>query len=446
MSIINWKQTWEETIKKYSLENKNSLFIEEIIKPTKFFKVINNDFVVLVNKNEDLELVKINKNRMQVILNELTNKNFNLIFINNSEIDQYSQPKMEIPSNLNSSMTFENYVLGNFNKNAHRLMTDMLNTGHSSFNPIFIYSKTGLGKTHLLMATANEFIPKFSDKKVIYLESQTFIREVFRTFEEDKNSILIENIKDKYESCDMLIIDDIQYLAEKNKTNEILFTIFNNLIANKKIIIMTSDRPPQELNGFEARMISRFSSGITCKIDEPELSAIETIIENLLKKQNIQLTPAALDILSNFCDKDIRKLLGLLNKIIFFSNIDENNRQLNENNIKTILEVDGQILGENKKLFFANPSKIMEIVCKIYNIKVADVVGNSRKKNIAMCRHVIMYIMREHHKMPLKDIGNFLGNRDHATVLNGIEKVKTLKMNDKEFAQLISSIVKKITY
>lgn len=446
MSIINMHQIWKETIEKYSLENKNTLFIEEIIKPTKFFKIINNDFIVLVDKNENLELVNINKNRLQNILNELIKKKFNLIFINHSQIDNYLTAELNINTNLNSSMTFDNYVLGDFNKNAHKLMNYILVNGFSIFNPIFIYSKTGLGKTHLLMATANEFIPKFPNKKVIYLESQTFIREIFKSFEEDKNSHLIEAIKDKYENCDMLIIDDIQYLAEKNKTNEILFTIFNTLINNKKIIIMTSDRPPQELNGFESRMISRFSSGITCKIDEPEISAIEKIIENILLKQNIKLTPIALEMLSNFCDKDIRKLLGLLNKIIFFSSLNEENRELNENNVKTILEVDGQILGPNKRMYFANPSKIIEIISKIYNLKVVDVIGNSRKKNIAMCRHVIMYIMREHAKMPLKDIGNFLGNRDHATVLNGIEKIKTLKMNDKEFSGLLSSIIKKVIY
>lgn len=445
MNNTDFSNLWTQTINIYSEENNNQLFINEVVKPTNFFDLIDSKLIILVNKKSDIKLLEQCKERLENIFNELTNVQIEIIFIDKEEKNKYQSTNeaiVEDNQTIDSNINFDNYVISDFNKNAYRLANQIIENSSSPYNPIFIYSKTGLGKTHLLIAMVNEFIKKHNDKKIKYIESSTLISEIFNCFEEKNNSRLIEDLKKKYSNYDVLIIDDVQYFANKSKTNEILFTIFNNLKNNKKTIVMTSDRTPTELNGFEDRMISRFSSGISCKIDEPDENTLKTIISKKLIASNVYLTEDAIDMVANYCDKDIRNVIGLLNKIVFL--LGDKNGLINQNEIKAILEVDNQLFGYNKKNPFAHPSKIIENVAKVYNVKVADIVSNSRKKNVATARHVAMFIMRENYKLQLKDIGSFLGNRDHTTVLSGVEKIKGLITKDKDFSKLVNSIIKKI--
>lgn len=445
MTNTDFSNLWTQTINIYSEENNNQLFINEVVKPTNFFDLIDSKLIILVNKKSDIKLLEQCKERLENIFNELTNVQIEIIFIDKEEKNKYqsnNEAIVEDNQTIDSDINFDNYVISDFNKNAYRLANQIIENSSSPYNPIFIYSKTGLGKTHLLIAMVNEFIKKHNDKKIKYIESSTLISEIFNCFEEKNNSRLIEDLKKKYSNYDVLIIDDVQYFANKSKTNEILFTIFNNLKNNKKTIVMTSDRTPTELNGFEDRMISRFSSGISCKIDEPDENTLKTIISKKLIASNVYLTEDAIDMVANYCDKDIRNVIGLLNKIVFL--LGDKNGLINQNEIKAILEVDNQLFGYNKKNPFAHPSKIIENVAKVYNVKVADIVSNSRKKNVTTARHVAMFIMRENYKLQLKDIGSFLGNRDHTTVLSGVEKIKGLITKDKDFSKLVNSIIKKI--
>lgn len=444
MNNNNLAELWTQTINLYSEENNNQLFVSEVVKPTNFFALKENKLIILVNKPEDVKLLEQSKERLTSIFSDLAKTPVEILFISEDDKKLYEQDKVEVLNEqiVDNELNFDNYVISDFNKNACRLIDQIIDKSSSPYNPIFIYSKTGLGKTHLLIAMINEFVKKHPDKKIRYVESSTFISEILNCFEEKNNSRLIEDLKAKYSSYDVLIIDDVQYFANKTKTNEILFTIFNNLKNNKKTIIMTSDRTPNELNGFEERMISRFSSGISCKIDEPDENAIKTIISKKLMAANVYLTEDAIELVANFCDRDIRSVIGALNKIIFL--IGDKNGLITKSEIKSILEVDNQIIGNSRKNPFAHPSKIIESVAKVYNVKVADIISNSRKQNVATARHVAMFIMRESYKLQLKDIGGFLGNRDHTTVLSGVEKIKSLMDKDKDFSKLINSIIKRL--
>lgn len=445
MQTIKLNQCWEQTLNEYKSTINNDLFFSEIISPTKLVNIQANQAFV-VTKPNNISLLENHLDSLSNVLSQVVGQELMIKLVDSNDINHHletQEEKKDLNAYIDPSIKYDSYVVGEFNKNAFKLASHLSDTSTSIFNPIFIYSKTGLGKTHLLIAMVNEFKNKYPSKVIHYVEAQTFIREIFNCFEEKNNTSLIEALKNKYCNLDVLVIDDIQYLADKKKTNEILFTIFNHLTMNKKPIIMSSDRPPYELNGFEDRMISRFSSGITCKIDEPDDESVKVIISKSLSARNIYLTDDASLLLTDFCDKDIRKLLGLINKVIFFGS--DESGLLNKEKIQNILEVDNKIIGYNKKNTFAHPSSIIETVCKIYNIKTADIVSNSRKKNITIARHVVMYIMREFAKLQLKDIGGFLGNRDHTTVLNGVEKVKSLIASDKEFSQLINSIIKKLS-
>ncbi|MDE5617805.1 MAG: chromosomal replication initiator protein DnaA [Ureaplasma sp.] len=449
MSEFNNSVNWDNFIDYYCKQNNtNLLFNNEILKKTKLVDSDTNNFVVLVEQNNHIELMEQYQDNLIIAFSQLfgivpkfkfvdewkkqDNKKTNIIIIND-----------EVDPNIN----FSNYVVGNFNKNAIRLAKEVLKTSTSTYNPIFIYSKTGLGKTHLLSAVANEYKIKWTNKKLRYVNAQTFLKELYIIFEEkNNNSLKIEEFKNIYSEYDILLIDDIQYLANKSKTNEILFTIFNNLTNKKKIIILSSDRSPNELNGFEDRLISRFSSGITCKINEPEDDSLKLIINNTLGDKHINLTDDAISLVTNTFNKDIRELIGVLNKIAFLnSNLENKDTLLDLKEVQEVLEIDSTVIGYNKKITALRPSTIIDVVAKIYNIKSSDIIENSRKKNIATARHICMYIMREYGKFQLKDIGYAIGNRDHTTVLNGVEKIKSIILEDKEFNSLINSIIKKIS-
>ena len=443
MNLNELKNLWDKTLNQYKLINNNQLFITEVLEPIKVIGQDENTIYLLVGDKNHIELLANTSEEITKIWNSFSKTNHNLIFTDNkSIINQYLEKPINIEKKWDSTITFENYIIGDFNKNAYLLIEQVIKNGESKFNPIFIYSKTGLGKTHLLIATINELLLKYPDKKIFYIDAQSFIAEVFKYFQ-DKTHHLLEEFKKFYSSLDVLVIDDIQYLSDKNKTNEVLFQIFNNLISEKKTIILTSDKIPSELNGFEDRMISRFSSGITCKINLPDNESIKQIIKNNLKNK-ITISNEGINLLTNFYNTDIRKLIGILNKIVFFYSTNEKNN-LEQGEIKNILEMENKIIGENKKPIIANPSFIIEVVAKTFNVKLLDLSNNTRKKNITTARHVAMYIMREHAKLQLKDIGNFLGKRDHTTVLNGIEKIKSIILQDKDFANMVDTIIKKIS-
>lgn len=443
MNLNELKNLWDITLNQYKLINNNELFFIEVLQPIKIIGANNNQIYLLVSDKDHLGLIENIQQEINNIWNSYNQRNDNLFFtVDKDIIENQKNEIINQTKKWDSSISFENYIIGDFNKNAYLLIEQVIKNGSSQFNPIFIYSKTGLGKTHLLLATINELLIKYPDKKIFYTDAQSFIAEVFKYFQ-DKTHNLLEEFKNFYSNLDILVIDDIQYLSDKTKTNEVLFQIFNNLINNKKTIIITSDKIPSELNGFEDRMISRFSSGITCKINLPDNDSIKQIIKNNLKNK-ININNEGISLLTNFYNTDIRKLIGILNKIIFFYSSNEKNN-LDQNEIKNILEIENKIVGDNKKPIIANPSFIIEVVAKTFNVKLLDLSDNTRKKNITIARHVAMYIMREHAKLQLKDIGNFLGKRDHTTVLNGIEKIKSIILQDKEFSNMIDNIVKKIS-
>ncbi len=449
MSEFSNSINWDSFIEYYCQQNNtNLLFNNEILKKTKLVDNKDNSFVILVEQSHHIQLMQ----QYQQNLVSLFSKLFGVVpqfkFVIEWNKETNNRPSITIINDeVDPNINFTNYVVGDFNKNAIRLAKEVLEKSTSTYNPIFIYSKTGLGKTHLLSAVANEFKNKWVDKKLRYVNAQTFLKELYVIFEEkNNNSLKIEEFKNIYSEYDVLLIDDIQYLANKSKTNEILFTIFNNLTNKKKVIILSSDRSPNELNGFEDRMISRFSSGITCKINEPEDDSLKLIINNTLGDKKINLTDDAINLVTNTFNKDIRELIGVLNKIAFLnSNVENKETLLDLKEVQEVLEIDSTVIGYNKKITALRPSNIIDVVAKIYNIKSTDIIENSRKKNIATARHICMYIMREYGKFQLKDIGYAIGNRDHTTVLNGVEKIKSIILEDKEFNSLINSIIKKIS-
>lgn len=446
MSNIKINKNWESAINAYSNIINNDFLIKDILTLTKPIKIFNNTLYVVSNNDYLIDYLNNNKEKISDFFNQFSNENITILALLDNEWESIKN-NLEIDNNLiennylDKKLSFENYIIGDFNFYAYTLIKNIIETGTTEFNPIFIYSSTGLGKTHLTSALANAYKTKFSNKTIHYIDAINFTKEIYNALQEGSQQI--ENLKIKYSNFDLLIIDDVQYLADKTKTNEILFNIFNSLIKNNKILIMTSDKHPDNLHGFEERMISRFSAGITTKIKVPEEESIKNIINESIKSTNLLINSESIKFICDWFKNDIRVLLGAINKIIFFSKM-SNNKVIDEKIIKDILEIENSktsTIQNNEKLI--NPVVIINNVAKLYNISNNDITGSSRKKEIVNARHIIMYILKQEFNMPYKEIGLLLGNRDHTTVMNGVEKTKELLYKDKNLITIIDSIIKK---
>lgn len=446
MSDTKINKNWELAINAYKNIVNNDFLIKDILTQTKPVKIFNNTLYVVSNNDYLIDYLNSNREQISNFFNQFSNEYITLLVLNENEWESIKD-NLQIENNsvensyLDKKLNFENYIIGDFNFYAYTLIKNIIKTGTTEFNPIFIYSSTGLGKTHLTSALANAYKSKFPNKNIHYIDAINFTKEIYNALQEGSQQI--ENLKAKYSNFDLLIIDDIQYLADKTKTNEILFNIFNSLIKNNKILIMTSDKHPDNLHGFEERMISRFSAGITTKIKVPDEESIKNIINEHIKSTNLLINPESIKFICDWFKNDIRVLLGAINKIVFFSKMNNNN-VIDEKIIKDILEIETSkttTIPNNEKLI--NPVVIINNVAKLYNISNSDITGSSRKKEIVNARHIIMYILKQEFNMPYKEIGVLLGNRDHTTVMNGVEKTKELLYKDKNLITVIESIIKK---
>lgn len=429
-----WNNILEATKHQY-----DALVFDDFKKATKPHSIINNKLFIVIDNIDDFNLFKnINKEPLIKELKKISENYNNIEIVNKIEENE----NINIESNgVNRSLTFDNYIEGSFNIKAINLFKQIILQNKSLFNPIVIYSNTGLGKTHLVSAFANEYQNKYPNKKIKYIESNEFVRTVFNKIY-DKNKI--EELKNEYTQYDLFIIEDIQFLSDKEKTNEIFFGIFNELIMKNSLIIITSDRFPEQLEGFEDRMISRFSSGVIIKIEWPDKESLQKILKFRLSDANIKVTKESIELISNYYYKDIRKLLGVINNLLFNSLTKPIDYVFSASEIKEILNIDIVGSRNNIKELHINPQTIINAVAKLYNINAIDIIGISRRQEIANARHVVIYILREKIGMGLQEIGSLLSNRNHTTIISSLKKIKKILENNIDLSNMIDEIYKKL--
>ena len=366
------------------------------------------------------------------IFNKVTGSNFNLKIV-----DSYKEEKEETSfnekesfidfnSNLNPNYTFESFVVGPSNREGQAAsLAAALNPG-KFYNPLFLFGKSGLGKTHLLHAVGNYIRSKNKSMRVLYISSDQFIEEYFRCIREKG----FEALKNRFRSIDVILIDDIQFLASREKVGEYFFSIFNLFINSNKQIIMTSDRPPLELKGLEDRLVSRFASGLSVGLTAPEYETSFKILKNKIKEQNMPEDIIEDDVLKYIAERfsnDVRQLEGALNKLLFTAISFNNSGSITMNDAIDSFKLIG-VPGEKKNLTI---EKIKIVVAEYYNISPNELSSKVRTSKIAMARHIAMYLCRTLLTSSLSQIGNEFGGRDHTTVINGIEKVeKMCKTNE----------------
>ncbi|MCD5396456.1 MAG: chromosomal replication initiator protein DnaA [Candidatus Pacebacteria bacterium] len=324
-------------------------------------------------------------------------------------------------TSLNPRYQFENFVVGPFNELAHAAAWAVSESPGTLYNPLFIYGGVGLGKTHLLQAIGNRITKVFPEKKVRYVSSERFTGGVINAI---KNQT-IEQFKEKYRQYDVLIIDDIQFIAGKEKTQEEFFHLFNTLYESNKQIVISSDRPPKAISALEARLKSRFEGGMIADISSPDFESRVAILKQKAQEKNFIIDDSILEFIAANIQSNIRELEGALNRLIAYQKMGNLEILDLETARKLLKKV---IQPKHKKLDF---QKLTKIVAEFYNLSQKDLLSTSRKQEIVKARQIAMYLLREEVKYSFPLIGRKFGGKDHTTVIYAYQKlVKELEKNE----------------
>lgn len=337
-------------------------------------------------------------------------------------------------SRLNPRYTFDNFIIGSNNRFAHAAAVAVSETPGKKYNPLFIYGGVGLGKTHLMQAIGNAMYNNNPNLKMIYATGELFANELVSAIMTDKN----ESFRKKYRNIDLLLIDDIQFLAGKEKCQEEFFHTFNTLFESEKQIVLTSEKPPKEIPLLEDRLKTRFEMGLSVDIQAPDYETRLAILRKKAEKERYIINDDILVRIASKVKSNIRELEGVFNKLVAYTSF-TNNELTNEvvdNTIESILVKNTKVL--TSKL-------IMQVVCKFFNIKVSDIVSDKRSNNVAYPRQIAMYLCRELANMSFPSIGKDFGGRDHSTVLHAYSKIKDEYEKNSETKDLIEDIKKALS-
>lgn len=354
-----------------------------------------------------------------------------------SQTTQIDKPKLKHPfeSNLNTRYTFDNFIKGEGNQLARAAAGAISdNPGGTSFNPLFLYGGVGLGKTHLIQAIGNQIVKNFPDKKVIYLSSDIFTVE----FVESIQSNRVNEFSNFYRSMDVLIIDDIQFLIGKEKTQDLFFHIFNTLHQSRKQIILSSDKPPKDLKGLDERLISRFQWGLTADIQPPELETRIAILKRKAETYGMDVSNEILEYIATNITSNIRELEGCLIKLL--ASVSLSSKEITFDLAKkTVKEI-----ATDRKTSTLTIETITRVVCEHLGVAENKIRDKTRKKEIVLARQIAMFLSKDLTLSSLKTIGLHFGGRDHSTVIHACNTIDEYKMKDVSFGKILEEIRNKV--
>ena len=368
--------------------------------------------------------------KIQAALRELFSCDMDVVVLTEGELDQYSQPEKDNFFPGTEEYTFERFVVGSSNKFAHAAARAVADNPGKSYNPLFIYGESGLGKTHLLYAIAHTIHKNHPEYKVVYIKGDTFTNELIQAIREGRNA----EFREKYRGADVFLMDDVQFIAGRDSTQEEMFHTFNTLYELKKQIVFTSDRPPKEMLRLEDRLKTRFEWGLLADIQPPDYETRMAIIKNKAIRMGVELPEAVLQYIAENITANVRQIEGTVNKIMALRDLEGSS-------------IDAATVTRAVRDMFKDPSDIMptsdviiEEVCNFYNIEDSALRGQGRTKDTALARQVAMYLIREMTNLSLKEIGREFENRDHTTVLHSIERIEKLKKSNPEITEVIKDV------
>jgi len=425
--------TWFLPIRPISIKDNNL----KVQLPNQFFwEWIDEHFSTIVKKTI-FDVLGENGKLSYIISDEKEQKEEyvkqnSIVDANKIKVIENKLPEHE--TNLNPRYKFENFIKGEGNQLARAAAGAISdNPGGTSFNPFFVYGGVGLGKTHLIQSIGNRILEKFPDKKVIYLSSDSFTVEFVEAIQSNK----VNDFSGFYRNMDVLIIDDIQFLMGKEKTQDLFFHIFNTLHQSRKQIILSSDKPPKDLKGLDDRLVSRFQWGLSADIQPPELEMRIAILKNKAEEYGMIVSTDILEFIAGSITSNIRELEGCLIKLL--ANASLNSKEITlELAKKTVKEI-----ATDRKINITIDD-ISKAVCHYLNIAENKIREKTRKKEIVLARQLAMYFSKELTKSSLKTIGLHFGGRDHSTVIHACNSIEQMRNNELSMKELIDSIRNKI--
>lgn len=419
------------------------------LEPLQVYKVEGNTVTIIVPSGT-IGVDYINKRYLlplQVAIVEATGKNYQISLVLPEDIQEEIQKTVKeedsalneniVKAGLNPRYTFDTFVVGSNNKMAHAASLAVAESPGEAYNPLFIYGGVGLGKTHLMHSIAHFVLQKNPNAKVLYVTSETFTNELIDSIRNGNNSTM-SKFREKYRDIDVLLIDDIQFIIGKESTQEEFFHTFNALHGAKKQIVISSDKPPKDMEILEDRLRSRFEWGLIVDISSPDYETRMAILRKKEELDGYSIDNEVIEYIARNVKSNIRELEGSLNKIMAYANLEKS-----EINLALAEKVLKDIISPNEKRVIT-PELITDIVADHFDLTPADIIGNRRNSQIAFPRQIVMYLCRHMTDCTLKIIGQYLGGRDHTTIMNGINKIEAELETSESTREVIDILKKKI--
>jgi len=451
LNIIQDK--WSDILEKVRIEySVTDVSFRTWLKPLKVYDVNADEITILVSDAQlGTEFVSRKYSvPLKVAIEELSGTAYELKFILPSDIQNvatHTQTQMTampkvvntLDPNLNPRYTFDTFVVGANNNLAHAASLAVAESPGEMYNPLFIYGGVGLGKTHLMHSIAHFILEKNPETKVLYVTSEKFTNELIESIG-NKNDSTPVKFREKYRNIDVLLIDDIQFIIGKDRTQMEFFHTFNTLHEAKKQIIISSDKPPKDIETLEERLRSRFEMGLTVDVQSPDYETRMAILKKKEELDGLNIDDSVMQFIAENVKSNIRELEGALTRLVAYSRLNNNKEitvEMAESELKDFIYPN-----ENKKVTI---EYIIETVSNHYEISQADIISSKKSKNIAYPRQICMYLCRTLTEMSLDDIGKALGKRDHTTILYGIQKIERDLKQDNILQNTIETLTKQLT-
>jgi chromosomal replication initiator protein len=455
MNVVEEK--WPDIIEHLRVEHElSNVSFSTWIQPLKVFNVIDNTIYILVNMNASVDYIEKKYSLpLKVCIAEITGNEYDITFLSEDDERMDELRKISAPSHkskrnrtaaekagLNPKYIFDTFVVGNNNEFAHAASLAVSESPGEVYNPLFLYGGVGLGKTHLMHSIAHFILDYNPNKKVVYVTSETFTNELIHALKNGKESSMAD-FREKYRHNDVLLIDDIQFIIGKESTQEEFFHTFNHLHASGKQIIISSDRPPKDIETLEARLRTRFEWGLLADMSAPDFETRMAILQKKIEIDHLEYYHIPYDVLEYIAENvknNIRELEGALNKLIALYKLKSNNGDID---ISLAAEAMKDIISSNNNRE-VTPELILDIVSDHFGVSIADLKSNKRSNEVVVPRQIIMYLCRKMTTVPLKSIGILLGGKNHSTIKHGIEKIEREVVEDEQLANSVDIIKKKI--
>lgn len=438
------RQIWQDALKIMAGEI-SAVSFETWIEPAIPLRIEGDALVLQVENGFYKEMLE--KRHLQLLrsaIRQAAKKEYDILILTEEEQKNGGVPKAvdlsekrqenDLARNLNPKYIFDSFVVGNGNRMAHAASLAVAESPAQAYNPLFLYGNSGLGKTHLMHSIAHFILEKNPTAKVLYVTSETFTNELILSIQNNKN----EEFRNKYRNIDVLLIDDIQFISKKEGTQEEFFHTFNALHGSNKQIIISSDRPPKEIKTLEDRLRSRFEWGLIADIQPPDYETRIAILRKKAEVDKLTVPDEVLEYIAKNIASNIRELEGALTRIVAFATLtnEEISISLAENSLKDIFN--------NHAAVPITPELIQEKVANYFNIRVEDIQGSKKPKNIAFPRQISMYLCRKLLDISLPKIGENFGGRDHTTVIHAISKIEKQLETDAELQKTVVLLEKEI--